>query len=357
MTTLLLESLSPWPLSKLIYGYSSFRYSDSASVTLLNFYLFKVAFVAFFYVDEGRHPSWFEDFSQTSSDDVSSSSPPLSHFLFSAFVGDFIFLSLGMILASIQSSTLTAWFDNSKIGGFFSVSEWSAFFHAVVHRREYDVLYFDGVDLETVSLKTWNLWPLRRVFGIVTEASDCRWAHRKFIWFYVFQSLSMGAPISALYRIGRDSTSSVRIGTLIYLIGHVALLIAFYFLNKYAYKRHIVTLRTHLKIIIDDADDDDHKQKPTNAYAKTMHKKIHERGYVPHPSLFLFDATYAVWIITVIFLGLFASIDVGENSYGATATVFVAWGIAMVFTVCAFLALTIVDAIPILEFFNFAISF
>lgn len=376
----LLNYPSPWPLPKFIYAYTSYVYTQEWSSVMLTFYIFKVLYVFLFYLDDGNHPSWFDGLGNL--DTSSSSFSDIEPSLVSVVVGDFIFLSMGILLGKIQSTMINKGMFYSFVQGFEfkTVTTWKTYFKKlrkrrfrtvedsnVVHRRESSSLR------STVGcLKTHGLWPLKHIFACdVTRYGCCfcfygnsyeddvnnkeldyvqreyecdrlKWAHRRFYWFYFVQALLLGTPCTVAYTVGANDT--IRSGTVVYFLIQSILLVIFYFWNKHD---HVEILR-HFEEKIDymefgDAvypiinDEDEAVSTTDDNEAEDFNDTWNTR----------FNAIYLCWGFTITF---FSMLIIFKTSLNVSLMVVYAWCFSLIVWLIIYASYTTVEYFyPLIE--------
>lgn len=136
-----------------------------------------------------------------------------------------------------------------------------------------------------------------------------KWAHRRFYWFYLVQSLLLGTPATMVYNSQGGKDESVRYGTLVYLAFQLSFLSAFYFWNR----------RYHFA---KGAFIDEDRNITASSFG--------------NPSLSLgtmFDASYGCWIGTVLLCSLAVAFKTASNVSVVVATSWaffiILWAIAL----------------------------
>jgi hypothetical protein len=178
-------------------------------------------------------------------------------------------------------------------------------------------------------IERYGLWPLRNIFACDLSSYDCcglcngsrrdayalktdkekieyeierlRWAHRRFFWFYLVQSILLGTPLTMAYSV--DSNKSVRSGAIVYYALQILLLIVFYFWNRYEHSKMLdPSLTTKYNYTPDTVDD--------------VKDSVWSR----------FNATYLCWFLTVT---LFSAAVVFKASVNVSLIVVYVWTFAL----------------------------
>jgi hypothetical protein len=355
---------SPWPLPKLLYGYSSYVYVQNCSSVILSFYIIKVCYVLLYYLDNGAHPSWFDGLGDYDSETGTTIEPSVV----SVVVGDLLYLLLGLTLAKLHVFVVKygTFFGFIKKPHFMTVFDWidigvvvKTLMDTNDHRRsssfrkptwttktmtpgfenepEEEKENINGFCVKlTERFSNTGCWPPQYIFPwcsncledircIKTRESSemVKWLHRKSFWFYLMQSLVLGSPVTAVYSV--DSDQSLRSGVLVYFLLQCLLLIVFYFWNAWYYKRLLSSYDNYLNenMVYEDSSD--------LTFLKT-------RNAIKSNKMFdatMYNAQYACWFLTILFFSIGVMI---KTPYNVSLVVLVIWALCIASTLTVFVS-------------------
>lgn len=348
----LIDYPSPWPLPKFMYAYSSYVYTKDWSSVVLTFYIFKVIYVFFFYVDNGNHPNWFDGLGNLDTTTGEAKEPSLS----SVVVGDFIFLVMGIVLGKIQSTIIDNNMFYAFVNGFKfkTVAAWKVYFKNMRDRRlELFQIKQPERPLSTSSssssttsmmIKEYGLWPIRHIFACdaspygccfchygnayeksedeynVYECERLKWAYRRFYWFYFFQVVFLGTPATVVYTLEADH--AVRSGTVIYYLLQLIFLTVFYFWNKYDHVKVLSSLKKDISSKIRRTFDGDRYG------SKEKYEEEKEENDAETDTFYTrFNAVYLCWFLTITF---FSALVIFKIHLNVSLLVIYAWCFSLV---------------------------
>lgn len=135
----LIDYPSPWPLPKFLYAYSSYIYTQNWVSVILSFYIIKIIYVLFYYLDAGNHPSWFDGLGDYDSTTGQVIEPSLG----SVVVGDFLYLLMGILLGKTQTLIINKgyFYHFSHLPNFMTTNKWKSIFELVynIYTGQFDL--------------------------------------------------------------------------------------------------------------------------------------------------------------------------------------------------------------------------